>query len=213
MLIDIYSKHLLRCHTVSTPKKIIKKNRKWTFLRKFRWTIYLAFITLTVFVSVCIIIGIATNIHDRYPDINTPLERPESLSEIGLIQKRDCFLALETLHNELNDHVRLAYTNGNARDSILSDWNMWSIEWRKKYEALGSSCRLTEFQYDQHPTMGLLAEIYNRLDTMQLLQTRLVKRFITQYAQPLRELVQLIESARPLVEQPGLPLPASVNSN
>ncbi len=196
---------MIACHLVSKLKKFIKPREKWTFLRKFRWTVYLAFIAVMVFVAVCIFVGIATNIYDRYPDINAALEGPKSLSEISLIQKRDCFLALESLHNELNDHVRLAYTSGQARDIVLASWNAWSVEWRKKYETLGSFCRLTEFEYERDPTMGILAEIYNRLDTLHSLQTRLTKRFVIQYAQPLRDLAGLIERARTLVEEPRSP--------
>jgi hypothetical protein len=192
---------------VSIPKKFIKRKEKWTFLRKFRWTVYVIFIALMVFVTVCIVVGIATNIYDRYPDINTPMDRPASLSDISLIQKRDCFLALETLNTELNNHVHLAYTSGQDRSILLAEWKSWSEEWRKKYEALGSACRLTEFEYNQDPTMELLAEIYKRLDTLHLLQSRLTKRFITQYAQPLRELEQLIERTRTLIEEPGSSLP------
>jgi hypothetical protein len=206
MLVDIHGKPLIVCQAVSKLKKFIKRKEKWTFLRTFQWTVYMAFIALMVFFAVCIIVGIATNIYDRHPDINTPMDRPASLSDIGLIQKRDCFMALETLHTELNNHVHSAYTSGQARDSLLAEWNTWSFEWRKKYEALGSSCRLTEFDYDQDPTMELLAEIYNRLDTIHLLQTRLTKRFATQYAQPVRELERLVEQTRTLVEEPGSPM-------
>lgn len=192
---------------MSTPKKFIKRKEKWTFLRKFRWTVYVVFIALMVFLAVCIIVGIATNIYDRYPDIDTPMDRPASLSDISLLQKRDCFLALETLHTELNNHIHYAYTSGQARDDLLAEWNLWSMAWRKKHETLGIVCRLTEFDYDQDPTMELLAEIYSRLDTVHLLQTRLTKRFATQYAQPLRELERLFEHTRTLIEEPGSALP------
>jgi len=179
----------------SQPKK-----KKWTFLRKFRWAVYLVFIAFMVFVAVCLVIGIISNLKWRHADLDIPVDRPEALSDLGTLQLRDCLSALETMRGELQEHVQQAMTGTMTRDEVLSEWKTWSRQWRKRFEKLGISCRLTEVRYDEHKTLGLLAEIYRLLDYFHRLHTRLVRRFAIENSQPLYQMQDLFRRVRRQIE-------------
>jgi hypothetical protein len=176
------------------------KKKKWTFLKKFRWTVYLVFIAFMVFVAVCLAVGIVSNLKWRHADLDVPVDRPEALSDLGTLQLRDCLSALETMRGELQEHVQQAMTGTMTRDDVLSEWKTWSEQWRKRFEKLGISCRLTEIRYDKNKTLGLLAEIYRLLDYFHRLHTRLVRRFATENAQPLYQMQDLFQRARRQIE-------------
>jgi hypothetical protein len=184
----------------SNPKSQPKK-KKWTFLKKFRWAVYLVFIAFMVFVAVCLAVGIITNLKWRHADLDIPVDRPEALSDLGTLQLRDCLSALETMRGELQEHVQQAMTGTMARDEVLSEWKVWSRRWRRRFEKLGISCRLTEVRYDEHKTLGLLAEIYRLLDYFHRLHTRLVRRFATENAEELYQMQDLFLRARKQIEK------------
>jgi hypothetical protein len=177
------------------------KKKKWTFLRKFRWAVYLVFIAFMVFVAVCLAVGIISNLKWRHADLDIPVDRPEALSDLGTLQLRDCLSALETMRGELQEHVQQSMTGTMTRDEVLSEWKTWSRQWRKRFEKLGISCRLTEVRYDEHQTLGLLAEIYRLLDYFHRLHTRLVRRFATENAQELYQMQDLFLRARQQIEK------------
>jgi hypothetical protein len=162
--------------------------------------VYLVFITFMVFVTICLVIGIISNLKWRYADLDIPVDRPEALSDLGTLQLRDCLSALETMRGELQEHVQQAMTGTMTRDEVLSGWKVWSRQWRKRFEKLGISCRLTEVRYDEHKTLGLLAEIYRLLDYFHRLHTRLVRRFAIENAQPLYQMQDLFQRARRQIE-------------
>lgn len=175
--------------------------RKWTFLRKFRWAVYIVFIAMLLFLIVCVAVGIISNLHERYRDLDIPVEPPESLSDLGSLQLRDCLTALEKLAQEQVEMGQDAFTGDLERDAFLSRWKAWSLDWRRRFESLGFSCRLTEYRYETHPTLGLLAEIYRRLDEIHRVFGRTVGRFVSENGQTLYEASQLMNRARQMIER------------
>jgi hypothetical protein len=172
------------------------EKKKWTFLRKFRWAVYCVFIAGMGFVAVCLIVGILSNLRWRYSDLDIPVDRPDELAELGSLELRDCLTALETLNSELQDNLEKALAGAVDRETLLREWKEWSRQWRKRFEKLGISCRLTEYRYDEHPTLGLLAGIYRLLDSFQKHHTRLVKSFVLEHARSLYELHELFTRAQ-----------------
>jgi len=170
--------------------------KKKSFLSKFRWAIYFVFIAGMAFVAICLLVGITTNLRWRYSDLDIPVDRPESLEELGSLELRDCLSALSTLQKELQENVHRALGGAEDRDTLLKQWKIWSRQWRKRFENLGVSCRLTEYRYDKYPTLGLLAGIYRLLDYFQRHHTRLVKSFVLEHARPLKEMHDLFGRAR-----------------
>ncbi len=162
---------------------------------------YLVFIASMVFVVACVAIGISSNLSWRYRDLDVPIDRPESLSDLDPLQLRDCLTALERMHNELVEQVHRALTGAEERDLFLARWKKWSKDWRKRFEKLGVSCRLTEYRYENHPALGLQAEIYRLLEYFQRYHDRQVKRFATENARPLRELRHLFNRAKTKIVQ------------
>jgi len=137
----------------------------------------------------------------RYSDLDIPVDRPESLEDLGSLELRDCLTALETLRNELQQNVQRALGGAVDRDALLKGWKAWSRRWRRRFEKLGVSCRLTEYRYDDHPTLGVLAGIYRLLDRFQRHHTRLVKSFVIEHARDLKEMHVLFDRARRKIDQ------------
>ena len=162
---------------------------------------YLVFIAFMVFVAVCLAVGIITNLRWRHADLDIPVDRPETLSDLGTLQLRDCLSALETMRGELQEHVQQAMTGTMTREEVLSEWKTWSRQWRRRFEKLGISCRLTEVRYDEHKTLGLMAEIYRLLDYFHRLHTRLARRFATENAQELYQMQDLFLRAQKQIEK------------
>lgn len=177
------------------------KKKKWTFLRKFRWAVYLVFIAFMAFVAICLAVGIITNLKWRHADLDIPVDRPETLSDLGTLQLRDCLSALESMRGELQEHVQQSMTGTMTRDEVLSEWKVWSRQWRMRFEKLGISCRLTEVHYGEHKILSLLSEIYRLLDYFHRLNTRLVRRFATENAQELYQMQDLFLRARQQIEK------------
>lgn len=173
------------------------------FLYKFRWAMYLIFIALLLFIAVCLAVGIVSNLHWRYADLDIPVERPEALEEIRELRLRDCLAALESLHRDLARNVDLALDGAENRSELLRRWRQWNRDWRVSFERVGFSCRLTEMRYDRHPTLGVLAGIYRILDGQQMALDRMVRAFVLENARTLMELHQLLERARSDIDQAG----------
>jgi hypothetical protein len=174
--------------------------RKWTFLRKFRAAVFGVFIAGMTFVAICLLVGITSNLRWRYSDLDIPVDRPDKLSDLGSLELRDCMTALETLHTELQNNVTKALEGASDRAALLKQWKAWSKQWRMRFEKLGISCRLTEYRYDEHPTLGVLAGIYRLLDYFQHHHTRLIKTFVVEHARPLMELHDLFDRAHRAIE-------------
>jgi hypothetical protein len=177
------------------------KKRRWTFLRKFRWTVYIVFIALMAFMAVCTIAGIVGNLHERYRDLDIPVDRPESLSDLGSLQLRDCLTALKILDAEQQAMAQKSFTGELERDAFLSQWKDWSADWRRRFETLGVSCRLTEYRYDEHPTLGTLAGIYRRLEELHKVYTTVVRQFVMQNARMLSETRSLFSESKNMIER------------
>ena len=140
-----------------------------------------------------ITVGILSNITERYPELEVPSARPELLGDISALQLKDCREALLRMRLEDLDQTRAALTGELGRDDFLNQYRVWSGTWRKQFEMLGVSCRLTENRYEGHPMLDSLAQIYRRLDSIHENHKRLVKRYVTENAGPLREVKELFE--------------------
>jgi hypothetical protein len=175
-------------------------SKKWTFVRKFRWAVFLVFIAFMVFVAVCLAVGIVSNLRWRHDDLDVPIDRPESLSDFSSLELRDCLTALEQMRAELWERVHQALRLEGERDALIAEWKRWSKDWRARFERLGMSCRLTEFRYERHPTLGLMAEIYSLLDYFQRRHMRLVKGYTLENARPMKRLRELFTRVRKNIE-------------
>ncbi|MBN2494589.1 MAG: hypothetical protein JXR96_08370 [Deltaproteobacteria bacterium] len=182
-------------------RRAARREKRRAFLRTFRWTVYTVFLVFMGFVAVCAITGIVTNIEQRHPELDIPVERPETLAELDTLALRDCLAALETLRAEQQDHVQKAFSAWKDRDSFLQEYAAWARPWRRRFEELGVSCRLTEYSYSGHPTVGTLAEIYRRLDLLHRQHERLVKRYVIENARTVTELNELVDRARALIDE------------
>jgi len=169
----------------------------------FRWTVYTTFMALMLFMAVCISVGILANISERYPELEVPDARPESLGDISALQLENCREALLRMRQEDLHQTRAALTGELGRDAFLRQYRTWSRDWRKQFEKLGVSCRLTENRYDGHTTLGSLAQIYRRLDAIHKNHERLVKRYVTENASPLREVKELFERTGQRIDLSG----------
>jgi hypothetical protein len=117
------------------------------------------------------------------------------------LQLRDCLTALEQMRTELQERVQSALSGAEERDIQLAGWKQWSRDWRKRFEKLGFSCRLTEYSYDKNPALGYMAEIYSLIDYFQRRHTRMVRRFITENARPLKKMRELLARVREKILQ------------
>jgi hypothetical protein len=176
------------------------KKKKWTFLRKVRWAFISIYLAFMAFFAICVTVGIITNIHWRQPSLDIPSDRPESLSDIGPLELKNCLSELEKMHTEMQDQVLASMSGKNSRESTFQDYTKWSKDWRLRYEKLGISCRLNELQYRDHPSLGLLADIYRLIDYFQRTNTKFVKRFVTENAQPLQQMTALFAKAKDRLE-------------
>lgn len=187
-----------------------KKPKKWTFLRKVRIAFIVVFLGFMAFFAICVAFGVIANLHWRHPNLDVPIDRPESLSDLGPLELKDCLTGLRQMHDELQEKVRISLSGKTDRDPLIREWKSWSKDWRKRFEGLGVSCRLTETHYKDHPTLGLLADIYRLLDYFQNAHRKMVKRFITENARPLRQMNQLFSKVSDRLEGlTGKPHPTS----
>lgn len=186
---------MLACRAVSEqPEKPSQRKKKaWTFLRMVRWSIYSSFMALVLFLGVCVIVGIAGNLTERYPELELPSERPASGEQFSTQQLSDCREALLRMYGEDLEHTQAAFTSGEERHTFLREYKVWGREWRKQFEKLGVSCRFTEFHYEGNSTLGSMAEIYRRLDDLHKYHQRLTRRYMTENARVQREIRELFE--------------------
>lgn len=161
----------------------------------------MVFIALMVFFAVCMVVGVITNLRWRYDDIDLPVTRPESLDNLSPLELRDCMSALDQIHEELWQHLDHALVGAEGRDALLASWRGWSRDWRKRFEKLGVSCGLTEYRYEGAPILGLMSEIYHLLDYFHRQHTRLVKRYLTENARPLKTLHALFQRVEQEIER------------
>ena len=146
-----------------------------------------------LFLAICVAVGIIANITERYPELEVPTTRPSSLASLSKLQMADCREALLRMRAEDLQQTQSAFTGVLDRDDFWRNYRRWQKQWRKRFEKLGISCRLTEYRYEGHATLGSLAEIYRRIDSRHKDHHRLVKGYITTNAQTLREIRELFE--------------------
>ncbi len=171
-----------------------RRRRRWAFVRKFRWTIYIAFISFMVFMSVCAILGVAANLDESYPELDLPTGLASG-PVLDPLQLRSCFQALLRMRAEELGQVQAAFTGELDRDAFLSRHRAWDRDWRRRFDDLGLSCRLTGARPPGQPTLDTLAELYRRVDYIQAQHSLLVRRYLTQNARTLMEIRELGERA------------------
>jgi hypothetical protein len=170
-----------------------RRKKAWTFLRIFRWAVYATVTAFMLFLAICVAVGIIANITERYPELAVPTTRPKSLAALSKLQLVDCREALLRMRAEDLQQTQSAFTGDQNRDEFWRSYRQWQKQWRKSFENLSISCRLTEYRYEGHATLGSLAEIYRRIDSRHKAHSRLVKGYITSNAQTLREIRELFE--------------------
>lgn len=185
--------------TPSTAPQPPNRNR-WTFLRKFRWTVYSLFLALLVFVAVCTIVGVVTNLRERHLDLDVSTRRPGTQNELSSLHLRDCLTALENLHTEQVQKVQEAFTGERDREAFLSDFRAWDRQWRQKFEKLGFSCRLTD-GYAWHAALLVIAEAYRLVDEAHRYYSMEIRRFMLENGVELYKLHKLFEDAQRAIER------------
>jgi hypothetical protein len=172
-----------------------RRRRRWEFVRKFRWTIYIAFISFMVFMSVCAILGVALNLDERYPELDLPTGETSSVPALDPLQLRSCLQALLRMRAEELEQVQGAFTGELDRDAFLARYKGWERDWRARFDGLGLSCRLTGARMRDQPILDSLAELYRRMDYIQAQHSLLVRRYLTQNARTMKEIRELGERA------------------
>lgn len=166
------------------------RKKAWTFLRVFRWAVYFTFAALMLFMAVCVAIGIVANISEQYPELEAT-HQPSGDEALDQVKLAECREALERMRREDLDKVQAALTGDQDRDAFLAEHREWDRQWRTRFEKLGLSCRLTQYEVHSQATLDQLAEIYRRLDGLHKDHFRLVRRYVTEQARPLREIREL----------------------
>jgi hypothetical protein len=188
--------------TVSEPSPSEQtRTRKWKFVRIFRWIVTGGFLAFVTFLAICIVTGIAANLHWRYTDLDLPEDRPDDLAALDSLALRDCLTALEQLNQEQIERFQQALSGQRDRDTLLSSWTDWSKTWGTRFEKLAISCRLREGRSEEHPALGLIAKTYSLVDYFHKTQTRWVHRFVTENSEPLKELRELFRRTHEQIEQ------------
>ena len=105
------------------PAQAAGKPRKkaWTFLRIFRWGVYLAFAGFMAFMAVCVMVGILANITEEYPELELPAISSEHREALTAQQIRDCREALQRMRSEDLDHLQAAFHGEQDRDGFLKE--------------------------------------------------------------------------------------------
>jgi hypothetical protein len=111
------------------------------------------------------------------------------------LQLRGCLQVLLRMRAEDLEQVQAAFTGELARDVFLARHKAWERDWRRRYDDLGLSCRLTGARPPGQPTLDSLSELYRRLDYIQAQHSLLVRRYLTQNARTLQEIRELGERA------------------
>lgn len=170
-----------------------RRKKAWTFLRMFRWAFYLTFGGLILFMAVCAFVGIVANITERYPELEITHADPASAADLSQNQLHECWQALERMRTEDLEQVQEAFTGQLDRDAFLRQYKDWDRQWRKQFEKLGLSCRLTALGPDGRHSLRGLAEIYRRVDDLHKVHQRLVRRYVTENARHLMEIRELLD--------------------
>jgi len=169
----------------------VRRKKAWTFLRMFRWAFYLTFSGLFLFMAVCVIVGITANITERYPELEITHADHATAADLSQAQLRECWQALTRMRTDDMERIQAAFTGQLDRDAFLRQYKRWDREWRKRFEKLGLSCRLTAMDSEGQHSLRGLAEIYRRLDDLHKYHRRLVQRYVTENARTLREMREL----------------------
>ncbi|HOX47056.1 MAG TPA: hypothetical protein PK668_25900 [Myxococcota bacterium] len=172
-----------------------RRRRRGEFVHKFRWAIYIAFISFMVFMAVCIILGVALNLDERYPELDLPTGAASAGPALDPLQLRSCLQALLRMRDEELSQVQGAFTGLLDRDAFLARHKAWERDWRARFDGLGLSCRLTGARPPGQPILDTLAELYRRLDYIQAQHSLLVRRYLTQNARTMKEIRELGERA------------------
>jgi hypothetical protein len=176
-----------------------RRRRYRAFLHRFRWSVYLAFVTFLVFMTVCMIWGIVANLDERYPELELPVASRSGVQPDPL-QLRACLRALEILGEEERAQVHAAFTGELDRETFLARHRGWDRDWRARFADLGLSCRLSGADLTGQPALANLAELYRRVDYIQGQHVVLVRRYLTQNASMLREIRELGERAQQMLD-------------
>lgn len=162
--------------------------------------VYSLFLALLVFVAVCTIVGVVTNLRERHLDLDVSARRPASQEELSSLHLRDCLTALENLHLEQAQKVQQAFTGEHEREAFLSDFRAWDRQWRQKFEKLGFSCRLTD-GYARHEALLAVAEAYRLVDEAHRYYALEIRRFMLENGVELHKLQKLFEDAQRDIER------------
>jgi len=179
-----------------------RRAKAWTFLRMFRWAVYIVFAALMLFLAVCVAVGIAANITERYPELEVTHGAGDRV-DLGAIQLRDCREALQRMRQEDLAQIQLAFSGELERHAFWRQYRRWDRQWRTRLEKLGVSCQLTAVGEDAPAVQRSLAGVYRRLDQLHRSHRSLVKGYITENARPLHEMRELLHRSR---DQLGMPV-------
>jgi hypothetical protein len=158
----------------------------------FRWAVYFTFAALMLFLAVCVAVGIVANISEQYPELEVT-HQPAAAEELDQVKLQECREALARMRRDDLTQTQTAFTGDQERDAFLASYREWERQWRTRFEKLGLSCRLTGAGRHDQTTVEELSEIYRRLDSLHRDHARLVQRYVTEQARPLREIRELLE--------------------
>ncbi len=183
----------------AAPKK--PRRKVWTFLRMFRWAVYIFFASLMLFTAVCVATGVISNLSERFPEL-TVQNANQHQGKITDLALRDCRDALGRMRQEDLKETTKVFTGKTQRDEFLRKYRTWSRDWRKRFEKLGINCHITSDLQSFNSMQQRLAIVYQKVDELHRYHTRLVKKYITQNSLRLKQIHQLMKQ---LENMEGMP--------
>ncbi len=174
---------------------------KWSFARKARLGLIVVFVSFLIFFVACLTIGIVSNLHWHYAELQLPTETQHPSPKLSSLKLKTCLKSLEVMYAELVEQVEKSFWGNAGRDQQLEKWKTWSNDWNKRFEKLGMQCALTNLKTRQKPkTVILLTGIYQHIEYFHKRHSRLVRRYVTENAEALTQLHSLFQRAEQEIE-------------
>ncbi|RME22391.1 MAG: hypothetical protein D6806_13035 [Deltaproteobacteria bacterium] len=173
-----------------------------TVFKVFRWTVYTLFLGGMAFVAACLVVGIVSHLNWRYTDVEASQGMNADGSELDQLQLGNCLEWLEQLKAELDRNIHNALKGAGDRRELLRRWRGWSFRWRRRFEKVGYTCKLTGYTYPEKSLLAKLAGIYRLQDVLERNLDRMVRAFIIENARSLSELRELLDRARKELQLP-----------
>ena len=176
-----------------------------TSFKIFRWGVYSLFMGGMAFVAICLVVGIVSHLNWRYTDLEASEGKSSNQTELDQLQLGNCLEWLQRAENELNRNIQAVMKGAANRRELLRKWRRWSFEWRKRFEKIGYTCKLTGYTYPEKSPLALLAGIYRLQDILEHNLDRMVRAFIIENARSLAELHELLQRATRQIQLPAAP--------